>query len=131
MISCPADVIAIALAWAFALACFLCGVILASDLNSKPRWLAFGLCFLMAAALAEITWHSLVPINIAIETVFAITNGVLGFKAGKSVVHQRLRIFGALSIWYSLGLVLGPLGVILLTVPIVLVTNRNVASDAR
>ena len=128
MIATPADIVAIVLAMAFALPCFLVGVTWASDLDPTRRWLLTIVCVIIAGSLATVTWFPLVPIFLAIATVFAIVNIILGAKASNGIVNRRSRIFGTLGVSYSLGLLLGPLGIIIITVPALLIANRNTAA---
>jgi hypothetical protein len=64
-----------------------------------------------------------------IAIIFAGTNVALGYKSGRSIKHKRRRIFTVLSVSYMTGLLLGPVGVIILCVPSVLFANRNTASN--
>ncbi|GAA5504614.1 hypothetical protein Rcae01_00053 [Novipirellula caenicola] len=87
------------------------------------------ICTLIAGSLALRNWLSTVPIFIAIAIVFTVANVALGYKSGRSIKHKRHRVFAALGISCAIGLLLGPLGVIILCVPSVLFANRNAAPN--
>lgn len=129
MLATPADIFSIIVAMAFALPCFLVGVVWASDLDQKTRWIITILCTLIAGSLAAANWFSMVPLLVAIAIVFAVVNVFLGYRAGSSVRYKRRRVFASLGVSYTIGLLLGPLGVIILCLPSVLIANRNAAQN--
>jgi len=129
MLATPADIFSIILAIAFALPCFLAGVVWTSSLDQMRRWMLIAVCTLIAGALAVPNWLSTNPIFVAIAIIFAGANVALGYKPRRSIKHKRHRIFTALSVSYTIGLLLGPLGVTILCVPSVLFANRNTASN--
>ena len=124
MLATPADIFLIVPAMAFALPCYLIGVAWASDLAQSHRWTLTIVCAVVAAWLAAVIWLSLDLYFVAVATLFAIVNVTLGFKSCVGVVHNRRRIFAALGASYAIGVLLGPLGVIIFAVPSVLLANR-------
>ena len=129
MLATPADIFAIILAIAFALPCFLAGVVWTSSLDKMRRWMLITVCTLIAGSLAVPNWLSTDPIFVAIAIIFAGANVTLGYKSGRSIKQERSRIFTALCVSYTIGLLLGPLCVIILCVPSVLFANRNTATN--
>jgi hypothetical protein len=126
MLATPADFLSMLLALAFALPCFLVGVAWGAQLSEKLRWIVTIVCSIVSGLLAAATWYSMGPVFIAIAGLFTIANITLGYKSGVSVLHNRFRIFGSLVVSFTIGLLLGPIGIIILTVPSVLIANRNV-----
>jgi hypothetical protein len=129
MIFTPADLFSTLLAMAFALPCYLCGAVWASDLNSTHRWLLIFTCIVIAGALAVPIWLAMVPSMAVIALVFMSANIWLGAKSCSAIFRNRSRIFGTLSVAYLLGLLLGPIGVVILCVPSVLIANRSVRPE--
>jgi hypothetical protein len=127
MLATPADIFTIVLAMAFALPCYLLGVTWASDVAGTPRWIVTIACLLIAGALAVATWFPLVPYFVAAGIIFAVLNVALGVKSCRDVAHSRKHIFSGIGIAYGIGLLFGPLGVVILTVPAVLIANRKPA----
>lgn len=125
MLTTPASTIEIVLALAFALQCFLIGVFWMSDLTLAQRWMLSVVCVLVAGLLASRIWFPTEPFTAGSAIVFAALNVVLGTKACAVVTRNRLRVFGALGASYSIGLLLGPFGIIILVVPSVLLANRK------
>ncbi len=125
MLAAPADLFSILPAMAFALPCYLCGVFWASRLNSTHRWLLIATCALIAIALAIPVWLRTIPSLAVIAFVFMVVNIVLGVKSCWAIPWSRRRVFGTLSIAYILGLLLGPIGVVILCVPSVLIADRT------
>jgi len=119
----PADFISIAFAMVFALASFLIGVLWGSELSLIPRWLLISVCLTVAGVIAIDIWHSAPLITVAFALMLAIASGILGYKSVLSVVHRRLVVFSSVAISYAVGLLLGPIGVFILTVPTVLIVN--------
>jgi hypothetical protein len=130
MLATPADIFSIVQATAFALPCFFGGAAWESDLEWTPRWIVIVTCVILAGLLAYATWSSVDSVFLTLASYFGVINIVLGMKACGTIVHNRYRIFGALGVSYTVGLLLGPLGVILLTVPAVLFANRKAASNS-
>lgn len=129
MLATPADFLSIMLAAAYALPCFLIGVVLASDLDATPRWALAIMFMIIAGLLATAIWSSLGPVFWVIATVVTIVNILLGVKACSNIVYHRRRIFGALSVAYAFGLLFGPVGAVILSVPAVLIANRDSSVD--
>ena len=130
MLATPADFLSILLAMAFALPCFLVGVAWGSELSEKSRWTLIIVCSILSGLLAAVTWYSMGPDFIVIAILFTIVNVALGYKSGGSVLHNRFRIFGALVVSFTIGLLLGPIGIIILTVPSVLIANHNAQPES-
>ena len=125
MLATPADFLSMLMALAFALPCFLVGVAWGSDLSRKSRWIFTIALSILSGLFAAMTWNSMGPIYSVIAIFFTIVNISLGYKSGVSVVRNRFRIFGTLVVSFTLGLLLGPIGIIILVVPSVLIANRN------
>ena len=123
MLATPADLISIAFAMVFALASFLIGVLWGSELSLVPRWILASGCLTVAGVIAIDIWHSAPLISVALALLLAIASGILGYKSVLSVVHRRLVVFSSVAISYAVGLLLGPIGVFILTVPTVLIVN--------
>lgn len=130
MLAAPADLISICFAMAFALPCYLCGVVWVSNLSAMHRWLLISACLLIAGALSVPIWRTSVPTVAVIALVFIAANALLGAKSSAAICQNRIRIFGSLSISYLLGLLLGPIGVVILCVPSVLIANRSVRPES-
>ena len=113
MLATPADIFSIVLATAFALPCYILGVTRASDVDGLSRWLITIVCVLVAGFLAVATWFPLVPNLVIAAIIFAGANVFLGVKSCRGVVHSRRRVFTAIGIAYSMGLLLGPLVLVL------------------
>lgn len=130
MLATTADMFAIILAMSFALPCFLVGVTWASELAQTPRLILIATCMFVVGLLAAVTWFALEPVFVAIAIVYAVVNVILGVKSCGAVVQNRRRIFVALGVSYAIGLLLGPLGVIILTIPSLLFANRNAVQNS-
>ena len=130
MLATPVDYISMLLAMAFALPCFLVGVAWGSDVSKLVSTTSTIFCSIIAGILAALTWYSMGPEFIVIAIVFAIANVALGYKSSVNIPHNRYRVFGALVASYTVGLFLGPLGIIILTVPSVLIANRSTQSGS-
>lgn len=131
MLTTPADILSMLLAMAFALPCFLVGVAWGSELSEKSRSIIMIVCSILSGLIAAATWYSMDAMQIAIAILFTMVNMMLGYKSGVSVLYHRRRVFGALVASYAFGLMLGPIGIIILTVPSVLIANRNSQSMSR
>lgn len=129
MITTPADLFSILIAMACALPCFLCGVFLATGLNRIRRLLLSSACLVIAGILAVQIWMTPAPYVAVLAMVFMTANTLLGAKCCSSILRNRGHIFGSLSVAYLLGLLLGPLGVVILCVPTVLIANRSVRPE--
>lgn len=123
MFATPADLVSITLAKLFFLAVFLIGVLWGSGLSPVTRWILVCVCLTIAGIIAVDLWRSASSDLIAIALMLAVACVILGFKSILGVVHRRLGIFSALSISYIIGCLYGPLGVLILTVPTVLVVS--------
>lgn len=124
MLATPADIVSILFALAFALPCFLAGVVLTSRLDRRHGLMLIILCTLIAGAFAVPNWLSVDRIFATIAIMFAGACVALGYQSGRSIKYKRRQIFVALTVSYTIGLLLGPIGVVILCVPSVAFANR-------
>lgn len=118
----PADPLSMAIAMAVALSCFLLGVIWAAVLKAPvlgPTLIAFSLS-------ASVLALALLPSPTSTLILFHTANVVLGVFACRLVIQGRRLIFSVLGVAFMLGFLLGPVGVVILTVLGVIVANRNI-----
>ena len=128
LVTTPADFFSILKAMAFALPCFLVGVICVSPTTQVQRWLITSFCTLVAGKLFASTWDLLDSVTSIPAVFFAATNVYLGYRSGKVIQHHRLRLFVSIATAYLVGLPLGPAGVLLTTIPTTLVVGRKLRS---
>lgn len=114
---------------AFALPCYLIGVIWGSPANKVHRALVTSSCMLVAGYLFVSTWIPMDSVTLIPAVIFAVTNVYLGYRSGKIIQHQRKRLFITIATAYLVGLPLGPAGVLLTTIPTTLVVGRKLRSS--
>ena len=113
----------------FALPTFFAGVAWRSEMMPVARVTACISCGVGGVGIAAIMWSfSDIYFPVA-ATMFAIANVTLGVLACRHVSRHRRRIFAALGVSYTIGVLLGPLGCLLLTIPSVWVANRRDTTD--
>jgi hypothetical protein len=128
MVATPADRNSSNLAMAFALPCFLFGAAWASGSSIKCKC-GFAIFFSIAAsAIATCIWLPPDALFTPIAILFTLANIVIGYQSARSICRKRRRVFAALGLSYLIGVPLGPLGVVVLSIPSVLLANSSVDS---
>lgn len=130
LVTTPADMFSMVQAMAFALPCYLLGVIWGSPATQVQRTLITCSCTLAAGYLFIATWAPLDNVASIPAVIFATTNVYLGYRSGKIIQHHRKHLFVYIATAYLVGLPLGPAGVLLLTIPTTLVVSRKLRSTA-
>ncbi len=125
LVTTPADIFSMAKAMAFALPCFLVGVIWGSPATQVQRALLTCICTAGAGYLFASTWFPLDSVTLIPAVIFAATNVYLGYRSGEIIQHHRTRLFLAIATAYLVGLPLGPAGVLLTTIPTTLIAGRK------
>lgn len=128
LVTTPADLFSMVWAMAFALPCYLLGVIWGSPATQIQRGLITCSCALVAGYLFVSTWIPLDSLSLIPVVVFAATNVYLGYRSGKIIQHHRKPLFLAIATAYLVGLPLGPAGVLLTTIPTTLIAGRKLRS---
>lgn len=128
LVTTPADMFSMVQAMAFALPCYLVGVIWGSPATQVQRTLVTCICTVAAGYLFSSIWVPLDSVAHIPAVIFAATNVYLGFRSGKIIQHHHKRLFVTIAAAYLVGLPLGPAGVLLLTIPTTLVAGRKLRS---
>lgn len=130
MLSTPAEIFAMLQAMMFALICFLVGVAWGVKLRTSMKWTLTTICVTIAGTLATVTWGLSELSYVMIAILLGCASIILGFKSGQSILSNQRRIFMTLVASYMFGLLLGPVGTIILAVPSVLIANRIASSKS-
>jgi hypothetical protein len=127
MVTTPSpDPLSLLSAAAFALPCFVTGVIWTSDLGRAKYLVIFALLTIAFAIAATLIPHE--RYTITMLPAFGVANVYLGILAGRDIIHSRARIFLALGAGYSIGLMLfWPLLSVVLAGFAVLIADRSIA----
>lgn len=121
----PADLIRISLGMLACLAFFLLGACLKLHRNRPSYLIATGSCLTTGVACWWLAWGGL-PLPYLIGGIgVASTSISLGIASTKDIIRYRSKIYLRLAIAFTLGMLFGPLGALLLAVVTLLLTNRT------